>query len=85
MSFAKLSDVPEPEATVIIGDSKDLDVAPEKAWEHRYIYRASGFWYTHAKRHQGGGNYLFVDGHVEWFTPENLRAQLPYLFDRYKE
>ncbi len=27
-----------------------------------------------AKRHNGGANYLFVDGHVKWYKPEQISA-----------
>ncbi len=34
---------------------------------HGYV--PSGAW---AKRHNGGANYSFVDGHVKWLVPNNL-------------
>lgn len=81
-AFAKLADISNPESIIIIGDSKDAGVVPEKTWEHRYIYRNATYWYTHARRHNGGGHYLFVDGHIEWMTPETLQSRLPDVFDR---
>ncbi len=81
-AFASIHKLLNPSEVVIIGDSKDEDVHPENNWEHRYIYAATGFWRNHAQRHNGGGNYLYVDGRVEWMTPKTLQGRLPDVFTR---
>lgn len=83
-AFAKMPQISAPSRTIILGDSKDAEIRPERDYEHRYIYTErtqSAYW---AARHQGGGNYLFCDGHVERLTPENLKEMAPEIFQRWK-
>lgn len=73
----RITDVSRPSHTIIIGDSKDQDVNSSSAshHQHRYLYTSelpSSISPLFARRHKGGGNYLFVDGHVEGFRPEQL-------------
>ncbi len=67
----RLSDIEDPARTIIIGDSKDEEVNVDRHYEHRYIYdyeKESRIPYP--RRHNGGGNYLFADGHVGTYAPE---------------
>lgn len=66
-----LARIPEPSNTIIVGDSKDEDVRLENQNEHRYIYdyqKENRIPYP--RRHSGGGNYLFADGHVGHYPAE---------------
>lgn len=78
----RLSEVPAPSETIVVGDS--VDEAPEgQSYLNLYLYPHGGW--TVARRHRGGGNYLFVDFSVRWLKAETLQAQLPYLYEKYKE
>lgn len=72
---SRLIEVTKPAHTIILGDSKDAHVNPASNFEHRYIY-TWGLPATPdkklARRHRGRGNYLFLDGHVEGLSPEEL-------------
>lgn len=63
--------VDRPSETILAGDSPDVGAANEW-WRNVYVYRERDFM---AKRHDGAGNYLFADGHVETFTPEKLMRE----------
>ncbi len=75
-AFARLGSVSRPAKTIIIGDSLD-DTTPDKDFRHRYLYTPDlnpgheNNTYL-AKRHDGRGNYLFLDGHVEALSPAEL-------------
>lgn len=76
-AFSRMAQVAHPARTIIAGDSTDATVAglAPGITVHRYLYPP--IWgsmmttYT-ARRHSGCGNYLFLDGHVQSFTPEQL-------------
>lgn len=70
----RLEDVSHPADTIIAGDSKDIVEGQRDAdaFENRYLYRNR----LHASRHNGGGNYLFVDGHVEWLRAPADSAEM---------
>ncbi len=71
----RLSQVAEPSRTIIIGDSKDAGVRADQPHEDRYIYDYDvEKRVPYPERHLGRGNYLFFDGHVEAFTPEQMRS-----------
>jgi prepilin-type processing-associated H-X9-DG protein len=38
--------------------------------DYAQLYDAACGGDTYSIRHSGGGNYLYLDGHVKWFTPE---------------
>lgn len=57
--------MPEPD---LFATSKDLKIPMKSAGAERAIL-AQPFGAT---RHGGGANYLFADGHVKWYQPEQL-------------
>ena len=63
--------VEEPSRKLVIGDSLDDDDKTDITTRVIFIYRAISSPY-HARRHSGGGNYLFADGHVEWLHVDEL-------------
>lgn len=77
----RLTMVDKPSATILVGDSPDVGAANEW-WRNVYVYADSALM---ARRHGGAGNYLFVDGHIEIFTPENLAKESPRIFQSRKE
>ena len=76
-AFSRMAQVPRPARTIIIGDSCD-STDPADDFRHRYIYSSASFLW--AQRHDGRGNYLFLDGHVESLTPAQLLSAKPSLF-----
>lgn len=70
---ARMASVQSPATTVIIGDSKDAEDTFQ-AYQNQYIYE--GLPATRPKRHSGGGNFLFLDGHIEWITPEQMEERV---------
>ncbi|MBI4028465.1 MAG: prepilin-type N-terminal cleavage/methylation domain-containing protein [Verrucomicrobia bacterium] len=82
---SSLSDVTQPAHTLIIGDSKDADGNAALDSQHRNLYwngLADPVGSPEARRHAGGGNYLMLDGHVQWFTPEALWAEYPAIWQK---
>ena len=69
-AFSLLSQVTHPSDTIIIGDSRDRVVGQD--FQNKYLYR--GHPWQWATRHNGRGNYLFVDGHIERFGIDDLMA-----------
>jgi prepilin-type processing-associated H-X9-DG protein/prepilin-type N-terminal cleavage/methylation domain-containing protein len=68
---SRLADVTRPSHTIIVGDSRDLE-APPQQWSHMFLYPPRGQYAAvryRASRHNGKGNYLMVDGHVEALPP----------------
>jgi prepilin-type processing-associated H-X9-DG protein/prepilin-type N-terminal cleavage/methylation domain-containing protein len=68
---SKMIQVTKPSQTIIIGDSKDLDVQRNNTFQNIYLYPPPDAWFSsqRARRHSGRGNYLFLDGHVESLPP----------------
>ena len=64
---SRLLQVTKPTKTIIIGDSKDIEVAPSATYQNIYLYPPPN---PGASRHSGRGNYLMVDGHVESLPPD---------------
>jgi prepilin-type N-terminal cleavage/methylation domain-containing protein len=81
---SKLSDVPSPSDTIIIGDSKEPDGDTMMAYQHMYLYCYPGDEYLCAVRHQGGGNYLMVAGNVSRMTPEEVTSGDGYYMKQVK-
>lgn len=79
----RLVEVEKPADTIIVGDSRDEDTT-DNYHQSRYLYKDETYT-KFAQRHSGGGNYLFVDGHVEWMTPDQLKARLPGVFMTHKD
>lgn len=67
--------VEEPGQKLVIGDSLDDNPASDITTRVIFIYRGLNSPY-HARRHSGGGNYLFADGHVEWLHVEELSRRV---------
>lgn len=69
---SRLVEVTKPSKTIIIGDSKDLEIERTSTSQNVFLYPppASVFERFRAKRHSGRGNYLMVDGHVESLPPD---------------
>jgi prepilin-type processing-associated H-X9-DG protein len=86
-SYRRLSEVTQPSKTIIIADNMDHFVSGSE-WQYALLYGPYGSGGMLAKRHQGGGNYLFMDGHVEWMSPTNATREVEgkdwYLFRRNK-
>lgn len=83
---SRLSQVSQPSKTIIIGDSKDAGVRAANVHEDRYIFDyGAEKKVPYPERHGGGGNYLFVDGHVDWFKAEDMKkVEVRALFKRSK-
>jgi prepilin-type N-terminal cleavage/methylation domain-containing protein/prepilin-type processing-associated H-X9-DG protein len=73
--YARLVSVPEPARTIIIGCTPKY--FPGAVWRNGYIYKDIPVYCTH---HAGGGNYLFLDWHIERVKP----ADVPFLLKRNK-
>jgi len=61
----KLTQLRFPSTDVSMADGEWLG-AWDAFWDSTYPIGNSGFY--NPPRHSGGGNYLFIDGHVEWFS-----------------
>lgn len=80
-SYAKYSQALHPTGTIIVGDSTDDMEKPYRDSSHFCIYGSRTLL---AKRHLGGrANYLFLDGHIEAMTPEQVDGRLPDIFEKY--
>jgi prepilin-type processing-associated H-X9-DG protein/prepilin-type N-terminal cleavage/methylation domain-containing protein len=80
----KMSVVRFPARTIIVGDNKDLSFQPEPAYDYQNIYLYFQ-WDIWAQRHMGKGNYLFLDGHVEPYSPKGLLQHQEYFYPRRAE
>lgn len=63
--------VEEPGKKLVIGDSLDDSDTSDITTRVIFIYRAISSPY-HSRRHNGGGNYLFADGHIERLHVDEL-------------
>ena len=71
--------VSNPEQVIILGDGDGDGKSPQSTASYSLnqlpsIWRASSD--SPVKRHMGGANYAFLDGHVKWLKPEQV-SQLP--------
>lgn len=80
---SRLSQVENPSQTIIIGTSID-DPNASDLLKHSLIYSQPGAVQSMARRYDGAGLYLLLDGHVEAFTPEEIMANDSYLFRKEK-
>lgn len=71
---SSLSDVDSPSRTIIIGTSRDTT---DRTLENLLIYPQEQHC---ARRYNGKGLYLHVDGHVDSYSPEQITANGNYLF-----
>lgn len=82
-----LAAIGDPSGTIIIGDNPDttemaaVGGSSYANWGTPCIYPFHNYPTGDmiARRHSGGGNYIFCDGHVKWYTPAQLCAK-PGLF-----
>lgn len=65
---SRLGSVAQPSKTIIVGDSTDLT---DNELRYRLIYPGNDPTVV-AHRHSGRGNYVFLDGHVGAYSPEEL-------------
>lgn len=72
-------EVPKPAETIIIGTGED-SLNENNPLRNIMIYANS----IRCRRHSGGGYYLFLDGHIEHLTPEEVMADNSYLMRRNK-
>lgn len=72
-SQSRMSEVERPSQTIILGDSHDkpIQVLNDELMS-LLIYPPDNSWEQIAQRHQGKGNYLFLDGHVAAYSPKEL-------------
>lgn len=77
----KYSKIPKPSSQLLIVECAggSLWLGPSNNWEYitTYLYDRGG-----GSRHNGGANYLFYDGHVEWqklgfLRPDNANSLIP--------
>jgi len=73
---SRLSGVEKPSQTIIIGTNSDGD----SGLGNVLIYASSNA----ARRYDGGGLYLLLDGHVAAYTPEKILENDNYLFRKVK-
>lgn len=71
---SRLSEVDKPSQTIIIGTSVD---GTNKTLENLLIYPNTN---NAARRYEGKGIYLLLDGHVSLYSPEEIMANGNYLF-----
>lgn len=81
---SRLSTVPIPGETIIMGDSKDGTNDISLAYQYLYVYGAASCEYLLPARHTGGGFYVMIEGHVEKLTPENVINNDCYLMKQDK-
>jgi len=84
-----LASVGRPAETMVVADGmaptdEPTCVTPNQGWPALYCtvcypdgvcINPLGKSNALAKRHQGGGNYVFADGHAKWYRPEQIRAK----------
>lgn len=87
-SYRRLLEVTHPSQTIIVADNMDHTAKDDWQWQYTCLYGPYDSEGMLARRHHGGGNYLFMDGHVEWMTPEDATREINnidwYLFRRDK-
>ncbi len=76
---SRLSEVTSPSQTIIIGTGED-SLNETNLIRNVMIYGNS----IRCRRHDGGGYYLFLDGHIEKLTPEEVMADNSYLMRKIK-
>lgn len=85
-NYCRINQVSQPSKTIIIADN--VDSISAAAWQYPMLYGPWGTEGMLSMRHHGGGNYLFLDGHVEWLKREEaVRTEqgIPwFLFRRVK-
>ncbi|MDD2707287.1 MAG: DUF1559 domain-containing protein [Verrucomicrobiae bacterium] len=67
--YVKLSQVAQPVNTILCGDTSDYYAGTTRYYRVFYLYNwaaAGEDALSVSARHHGGGNYLWIDGHVSW-------------------
>lgn len=77
---SRLADIDEPGQTIIMGTSKEIPEGVNVTLGNLLIYADR----LAAKRYRGKGLYVFIDGHIEALTPEEVMANNRYLFRKHK-
>ena len=71
-----MAKIPRPAETIYCGDNDNYTRATGALYANGglYLYGCSvyGSTYSNSIRHNGGGNYGFVDGHAKWFSQQAL-------------
>ena len=60
----KITDVPQPSDTILVGENKDGDWSSEAGSERARFGEAGTYW----AYHNGGSNFIFCDGHAKWMS-----------------
>ncbi|MDD2706560.1 MAG: hypothetical protein PHV34_01020 [Verrucomicrobiae bacterium] len=68
-SRVKISDVANPAQVLLAGDTSDAYVNTATSHYSFYLLKNLGI---QSGRHGGGGNYLWVDGHVSWHSAQEI-------------
>lgn len=76
---SRIAQVEQPSRTIIIGTGED-NFNETNPGRNVMIYANS----IRCRRHQGGGYYLFLDGHVKHLTPEEVMANNSALMKKQK-
>ncbi len=80
-----LGSISRPAETIMLGDGQydpgacsGLDACPalycSECWPTAGPCTPSRTWGALGVRHNGGGNYIFCDGHVKWYRPDTIRG-----------
>jgi len=82
----RLGSIQSPSQTVLAADSADIKDPNNANGQGNLLFYASSRWTPDgfARRHQGDGNYLFADGHVETMTPEQAWRDDDFLLKKVK-
>lgn len=82
----RLGSIASPSQTIIVADSNDIKDPNNANGQPNILFYGSGRWCadSFARRHEGHGNYLFADGHVETLTPEQAWRDDDYLIKKFK-
>lgn len=73
---SRLVEVERPAQTIIIGTSKEIPPGANVTLGNLMIYADTAA----ARRYNGKGLYLLLDGHVTAYSPEEIMANSKYLF-----
>jgi prepilin-type N-terminal cleavage/methylation domain-containing protein/prepilin-type processing-associated H-X9-DG protein len=72
-----LAEIPYPSTTPALGDGAGYNSYLTTMSEWCHIWNNGPNCYTYDTRHQGGGNYLFLDGHVKRERPDQFLSTNP--------
>lgn len=70
----RMAQVGQPDRTVFMFElrASELELPPNDPHRTGTLDRAIGGWKKFAARHQGGGHITFADGHVAWYSNEQV-------------